>query len=225
MALAIGMWSLSNAGKNFSEKLTRGVKNFRSPIILQKFSALLGLIFLSPLLLGVALAIRLGSPGAALYTQVRVGQHGRRFKIYKFRSMRIPDDPLYPDMNSIKSDREGVCVKMYKDPRITGIGRVIRKLSIDELPQLWNVVLGDMALIGPRPALVDEVGLYDYDMMDRLNTLPGLTGLWQVSGRADTTFEQQIQLDLRYVSQQSVWLDLRILLLTVPAVLFGKGAY
>ena len=225
MSLAISGWSFSVAGKNYAEKVVRGIKAFRSPVLLQRLVALLGLVMLSPLLLTVALLIRSSSPGAALYTQVRVGKQGRRFKIYKFRSMRMPTDPLYPAMDKIKSDREGVCVKMYRDPRITAIGRLIRKLSIDELPQLWNVVLGDMALIGPRPALINEVAQYDYDMMNRLNTLPDFTGLWQVSGRADTTFEQQIQLDLRYVSQQSVWLDLRILMLTVPAVLLGKGAY
>lgn len=197
----------------------------RFPLWLQRSLATLGLLAISPLLLITALAIRLESPGAVIYTQIRVGANGRRFRIYKFRSMRCPNDPKYPPAEALKSDREGICQKMYRDPRITRVGAVIRKLSIDELPQLFNVVLGDMALIGPRPALEREVAQYQMRAMERLDAMPGLTGLWQVSGRADTTFEEQIDLDLRYVRGQSVWLDLKILLLTVPAVVLGKGAY
>jgi lipopolysaccharide/colanic/teichoic acid biosynthesis glycosyltransferase len=126
---------------------------------------------------------------------------------------------------NISSSREGVCEKFYNDPRITRVGKVIRKLSIDELPQLFNVLLGDMALIGPRPALVKEVNQYDQRTLERLKAMPGITGLWQVSGRADTTFSQQVDLDISYVRNRSVFLDLKIAFLTIPAVLSAKGAY
>lgn len=189
------------------------------PHFWQKLAALTGLVALSPLLLVVSLAIHCDSPGGVIYRQNRVGRNGRVFKMYKFRSM---DSRVAA---AAASDREGICSKNFKDPRITGVGRIIRKLSIDELPQLWNVVIGDMALIGPRPALISEVEEYDYTMLDRFNVMPGLTGLWQVSGRADTTFEEQIQLDSDYVERQSFWLDITILAKTVPAVAFGKGAY
>ena len=145
--------------------------------------------------------------------------------MYKFRSMYQMDDPKYIDPATMKSDRDGVCNKYYNDPRITKVGRVIRKLSIDELPQLINVLKGDMVLIGPRPALPQETERYQWYMLERFNAKSGLTGLWQVSGRADTTFEQQIELDIQYVRERSLWLDLKIILITVPTVLLGKGAY
>lgn len=195
------------------------------PRTLQASAALLGMLCLSPLLLLVALIIRLESPGPVLFTQVRVGEQGRRFRLYKFRSMRTPNDPKYVDISKIKSDREGVCKKLFKDPRITRFGRFIRKYSIDELPQLLNVVKGDMVLIGPRPALPEETDQYELKACGRLEATPGLTGLWQVSGRADTTFEEQIELDLRYVREQSFLQDIRILFATIPVVVFGRGAY
>ena len=125
----------------------------------------------------------------------------------------------------MSSDRDGVCKKFYNDPRITRVGKIIRKLSIDELPQLFNVVKGDMVLIGPRPHLVSEYKEYDRNILPRLYCRPGITGLWQVSGRADTTFEEQLNLDKTYVAQQSWWLDLKILFATIPTVITGKGAY
>lgn len=193
--------------------------------LLQRFIALLGLIVMSPVLLLVALLIRLESPGNPFFSQTRVGLCGRRFSFYKFRSMRVSSDPKYVDVSKLKSDRDGVCNKFYNDPRVTKIGKIIRKYSIDELPQLWNVVKGDMVLIGPRPALTIETDQYSMKARERLTAMPGLTGLWQVSGRADTTFEEQIALDIRYVQEQSFIQDLKILLATVPVVLFGKGAY
>jgi len=129
------------------------------------------------------------------------------------------------DVSKLKSDRDGVCNKFFNDPRVTRMGKFIRKYSIDELPQLINVVKGDMLLIGPRPALLIETDQYSMKARKRLATTPGLTGLWQVSGRANTTFEEQIELDLRYVSEKSWVCDMKILLATVPVVLFGKGAY
>lgn len=195
------------------------------PVWIQKSMALVAIFLLSPLILFVMLLIVVESRGAPFYSQIRVGHHGRRFKIFKFRSMFTKQDPRYIDQSKIKSDRDGICQKSFQDPRITKVGRVIRKLSIDELPQLWNVVKGDMALIGPRPALPEEVAQYDYRALNRLNVIPGLTGLWQVSGRADTTFSEQIDLDLLYVNDRSLGMDIMILLRTIPAVITGKGAY
>jgi len=195
------------------------------PEILQRFLALIALVLLSPLLLLTMIAIRAESKGAIFFKQVRVGEQGRRFTMYKFRSMYMPDDPRYVDPAQLISDRDGVCNKFKKDPRITCVGRIIRKLSIDELPQLLNVLKGEMVLIGPRPALPQETDAYDWYMLERLNTKSGLTGLWQVSGRADTSFQEQIDLDLRYVRERSWLLDLKIMLATIPAVVTGKGAY
>jgi len=195
-----------------------------SPIF-QRTLALIGVVLISPLLILVAVLIRSESPGRAIFTQTRVGENGRRFQFYKFRSMRILQDPKYVDTSEFKSDRNGVCNKFYNDPRVTNIGKYIRKYSIDELPQLINVVIGDMLLVGPRPALTQESDQYSMVARKRFNTTPGLTGLWQVSGRADTSFEEQINLDVSYVEKQSVLSDLRILLATVPVVMFGKGAY
>lgn len=188
-----------------------------------RIAALFLILLLSPIFIITWLAIRLESKGNAVFSQIRVGYCGRQFTLYKFRSM-------YSDMSNrpptnISSSREGVCEKFYNDPRITRVGKVIRKLSIDELPQLFNVLLGDMALIGPRPALVKEVNQYDQRTLERLKAMPGITGLWQVSGRADTTFSQQVDLDISYVRNRSVFLDLKIAFLTIPAVLSAKGAY
>jgi len=195
------------------------------PILLQKIVAVMMILLLSPVFILTSIFIRLESQGAAIYSQIRVGERGRRFKIYKFRSMYMPDDPKYVDINLIKSDREGVCKKLFRDPRVSRVGRMIRKYSIDELPQLINVVKGDMVLIGPRPALTQETDQYDYKSMSRLETQPGLTGLWQVSGRADTTFEEQVDLDIRYIKEKSLLTDLKILFATIPVVVFGRGAY
>lgn len=192
---------------------------------LQRGLALIGLLLLSPFLIVMWGLIRIESPGNPLFTQVRVGFNGRRFAFYKFRSMRVSTDPKYVDVSTMKSDRDGVCNKFFNDPRVTRIGKFIRKYSIDELPQLINVVKGDMLLIGPRPALVSETDQYSLHARKRLVSMPGLTGLWQVSGRADTTFEEQIELDIHYIKEKSWVNDLRILLSTVPVVLFGKGAY
>jgi len=194
-------------------------------VLIQRIIALLGVMLLSPVLLIITTLIRLESPGRALFSQTRVGENGRRFTCFKFRSMRIPEDPNYIDVSDLKSDRGGVCNKFYNDPRVTPIGKIIRKFSIDELPQLLNVVKGDMLLIGPRPALIIESDQYSMVARQRLTTMPGLTGLWQVSGRADTSFEEQISLDIRYVKEQSWFNDLKILLSTIPVVLLGKGAY
>ena len=195
------------------------------PLLIQQAISLLALLTISPLLLLVMLLIKIESPGKVLFSQIRVGDNGRHFRMYKFRSMYLKSDPHYQEPDPSQSSRDGVCKKYINDPRITVIGRFIRKYSIDELPQLFNVVTGDMCLVGPRPALAIETYEYEHTEQSRLFSKPGLTGLWQVSGRADTDFHQQLQLDNSYIKQQSVWMDCKIILLTVPAVLSAKGAY
>ncbi|WP_373092587.1 sugar transferase, partial [Zhongshania sp.] len=170
------------------------------------------------------LAILLESRGGVFFHQQRVGKDGQIFKMIKFRSMST-DAKLHAEVAAMESDRDGVCRKFVNDPRITKVGNIIRKLSIDELPQLINVLRGEMSLIGPRPALISEVEQYtDYDRQ-RLIALPGISGLWQVSGRADLSFEQQIDLDLRYIRERSLFTDIVITAKTIPAVLLGAGAY
>ncbi len=183
------------------------------------------LLVLSPLLLGTLLAIRLESPGAILFGQERIGRHGKPFKLWKFRSMYIDAEERLRELQAANESEGGVLFKMKQDPRITRVGRVIRKLSIDELPQLWNVLRGEMALVGPRPALAREVALYEARARMRLDATPGLTGLWQVSGRSDLSFEQQIHLDLFYLHRQGIKEDIKLLLRTIPAVLTSRGAY
>jgi lipopolysaccharide/colanic/teichoic acid biosynthesis glycosyltransferase len=195
------------------------------PVILQQSVALLTLILISPLLLLVMILIKKESSGSALFSQIRIGENGRHFKMYKFRSMYLKSDPSYQEPDPSQSSREGVCKKYINDPRITKIGQFIRKYSIDEIPQLFNIVKGDMCLVGPRPALSIEAYQYDNLVQARLFTKPGLTGLWQVSGRADTNFEEQLQLDKTYIKQQSFLMDCKIIALTIPVVLIAKGAY
>lgn len=195
------------------------------PVLLQQFGALCILLTLSPFLAVIALCIYLESPGKVIFCQTRIGQNGRHFKFYKFRSMYMADDKRFKMPEAEESSRDGICKKFINDPRITRIGKFIRKYSIDELPQLFNVLKGDMTLVGPRPALDCESYQYTKKQFNRLNCKPGLTGLWQVSGRADTSFAEQIELDLTYIKKQSFFFDVKILLATVPAVLFAKGAY
>lgn len=209
-------------GLTFSQDYI-GVENPGLPDLLQRLIAIVALILLLPVLIVTAIAIRLDSKGPVIFKQNRVGEQGRHFVMYKFRSMYLSSDPRYQEPG--KSDRSGVCEKYFMDPRVSGVGRIIRKLSIDEIPQLFNVILGDMALIGPRPALPKEVAAYKRYMLRRLEVKPGITGLWQVSGRADISFNDQIKLDLKYIDDRSSMADLKILFATVPAVLLGRGAY
>lgn len=185
-----------------------------------------GLLLLSPLFLGVALCIYYTDKGPVLFFQTRVGKWGKEFPFPKFRSMVTNAEDLKEALRA-KSDHgaEGVTFKMKKDPRITWIGRIIRKLSIDELPQLWCVLTGKMSLVGPRPPTVDEVQKYSLLDRRRLDVTPGLTCIWQVSGRGDIPFDQQVQLDVDYIESRSFKIDVMILLKTIPAVLLGKGAY
>ncbi|MEV4116462.1 sugar transferase [Nonomuraea sp. NPDC049695] len=180
------------------------------------------LVLLTPLLAGLAVAVRATSPGPALFRQTRVGRDGRLFTILKFRTMRRGSEQ---QKITLVSDREGVLFKIRNDPRVTPLGTRMRRHSLDELPQLINVVLGHMSLVGPRPPLPDEVVRYGDDVRRRLLVRPGLTGLWQVSGRSDLSWEESVRLDLRYVENWSLTLDLQILWKTWSAVARGQGAY
>jgi lipopolysaccharide/colanic/teichoic acid biosynthesis glycosyltransferase len=184
----------------------------------------LALLILLPLFAVIAIAIRLDSAGSVLFVQKRVGREGREFDCFKFRSMRPTAETIRFALEG-KNERTGPVFKMRDDPRITRVGRLLRRSSLDELPQLINVFRGDMSLVGPRPALPSEVAQYTPRHRQRLLITPGLTGLWQVSGRANLPFEAMIDLDLRYIQDRSLWLNIRILALTVPAVMTARGAY
>jgi len=185
----------------------------------------LGMIALTPLFLLTTCAIRFESAGAALFTQIRVGQYGKEFHIYKFRSMYIDAEERKKKLQQKNEMSGGVIFKMKKDPRITRVGKIIRKLSIDELPQLWNVFIGDMSLVGPRPPLPVEVAEYTLNDRNRLDVKPGITCIWQISGRSLIPFKQQVEMDIRYIKLRSLLTDIKILTLTLPAVISGKGAY
>ena len=195
------------------------------PMSIQRFVAFVAILILSPILLISMFLICIESKGSCLFSQDRIGKFGRHFRMYKFRSMYLKTDPLYQEPDLTTNDRDGVCKKYKIDPRTTKVGRFIRKYSIDELPQLFNILAGDMALIGPRPGLSIEVDAYPTSALSRLNGIPGLTGLWQVTGRANTDFQTQVELDQRYLNQQSIWLDIYILWVTVPTVITANGAY
>jgi lipopolysaccharide/colanic/teichoic acid biosynthesis glycosyltransferase len=187
--------------------------------------SLAGLLVLSPLFALVAIAIKATDGGDAVYWQSRVGTFGREFPFPKFRSMIKDADKMKDALLAQSHHQDAKTFKMKDDPRVTWIGRIIRKLSIDELPQLWCVLKGDMTLVGPRPPVPREVALYTLADRRRLEVTPGLTCIWQVSGRGDIPFPQQVELDVRYIESQSFFLDLKILFQTVPAVLTGRGAY
>jgi exopolysaccharide biosynthesis polyprenyl glycosylphosphotransferase len=179
---------------------------------------------LLPLFGAVALAIKLDSPGPIFYRQQRVGKHGRRFWMLKFRSMRQDADRLLDTLRA-HNEASGPLFKMRRDPRITRVGRLLRRWSLDELPQLFNVLRGDMSLVGPRPPIPAEVEEYEDWQHGRLRAVPGITGLWQVSGRSEVPFHDMVRLDLHYIRNWSLGLDLVILLRTIPAVLTSRGAY
>jgi exopolysaccharide biosynthesis polyprenyl glycosylphosphotransferase len=188
--------------------------------------AALILLLVGPALALLALLVRLDSPGRALYRQTRIGRHGRPFTVYKLRTMFVDADRIVEELaDANDSDPAGVLFKMKHDPRVTRVGSVLRTYSLDELPQLINVVRGEMSLVGPRPALPSEVQAYSPDLRRRLAVKPGLTGLWQVSGRSDLSWEDTVRLDLQYVDNWSWSLDLAIAVRTVGAVLGHKGAY
>jgi exopolysaccharide biosynthesis polyprenyl glycosylphosphotransferase len=173
----------------------------------------------------IAILIKITSPGPFFYSQKRVGLKGRVFNFYKFRSMCVDADKQKERLFKKNESKDNVMFKIKKDPRVTKLGKILRKYSLDELPQLFNVLKGDMSMVGPRPPLPDEVAKYDREHMERLSIKPGLTGLSQVKGRSDLSFSRWVRWDLWYINNWSLTLDLRILLWTVPAVLKGKGAY
>jgi exopolysaccharide biosynthesis polyprenyl glycosylphosphotransferase len=192
--------------------------------VMDRVGGLVLLVLLAPLLVGMVVAVRLESRGPGLFTQVRVGQNGRLFRVYKMRTMCIDAEERKRELSE-DDEGNGVLFKMREDPRITRVGRILRKTSLDELPQLINVVRGDMSLVGPRPALPEEVAKYDETARRRLAVKPGMTGLWQVSGRSDLDWDTTVSLDVTYTDNVTIAEDLRICLRTVKAVTSGKGAY
>ncbi len=196
-------------------------------VVKDAFDKVLGvsaLALLAPVFITVAISIRLADGGPALFRQTRVGKDGRAFTVYKFRTMVLDAEDRKSQL-AVSNEKDGVLFKIRNDPRITGIGATLRRWSVDELPQLINVVRGDMSLVGPRPALPDEAARYGDYVRRRLAVKPGITGLWQVNGRSDLSWEESVRLDLRYVENWSLVLDLQILWKTCSAVLRGSGAY
>jgi lipopolysaccharide/colanic/teichoic acid biosynthesis glycosyltransferase len=183
------------------------------------------LLLMSPVMALVALVIKLEDGGPVFFVQTRVGMWGRHFRMFKFRSMHADAEQRFPDVLPQNHHRESVTFKMKNDPRITRAGKWLRRLSLDELPQLINVLKGDMSLVGPRPPVPREVAVYSRAERRRLMTTPGLTCLWQIGGRAEIDFSGQVQLDVQYIESQSFWGDVKILVKTIPAVLSGKGAF
>jgi lipopolysaccharide/colanic/teichoic acid biosynthesis glycosyltransferase len=187
--------------------------------------ALIIFILISPIFILTAVLVKITSHGPIIFTQIRVGKDGRHFKFYKFRSMRIDAEKFREELEKQNESKDGVIFKMKRDPRITFVGRIIRKFSIDELPQLFNVFTNDMSLVGPRPPLPTEVADYTLEQRKRLHIKPGITCIWQISGRSDISFKEQVELDKQYIGSRSFWKDLIILLKTIPAVITGRGAY
>ncbi|MDB6019113.1 MAG: Undecaprenyl-phosphate galactose phosphotransferase [Pedosphaera sp.] len=205
-------WNLVIMGAHFLKRAFDIVASF------------IALLLLTPLFLVIAALVKLDG-GPVFLAQNRVGKHGREFKMFKFRSMVVNADAILKELLAQNQHADGVTFKMKDDPRITKVGRWLRKFSLDEFPQFANVLIGDMSLVGPRPCLPREVALYTLDQRRRLEVLPGVTCLWQIGGRAEIDFSGQVQLDIQYIESHNFWGDVKILLKTIPAVLFGKGAY
>ncbi|MCZ4495842.1 MAG: undecaprenyl-phosphate glucose phosphotransferase [Thermoleophilia bacterium] len=202
-------------GRRFSRSLKHG---------LDRVFALLLLIVLTPLLLAITCAIWLEDRTPIIFAQERVGERGKRFLLRKFRTMGVDAEARRKELES-SNEADGPIFKMRADPRVTRVGRVLRRTSLDELPQLWNVAFGEMSLVGPRPPLASEVDEYRTEHRRRLLARPGMTGLWQVSGRSETTFDEMVRLDLVYIENMSFWFDLKILVRTVVVLLRRRGAY
>jgi exopolysaccharide biosynthesis polyprenyl glycosylphosphotransferase len=183
------------------------------------------LVLCCPLFLLIAILVKLEDGGPIFFAQRRVGQFGREFKMFKIRSMCLDAEQKLKELAAQNQHKDGVTFKIKHDPRITRVGRWLRKFSLDELPQFYNVLVGDMSLVGPRPPVPGEVSKYSLAHRRRLAIKPGITCLWQISGRAEIDFSGQVQLDVDYIENLSFWMDVKILARTVPAVLSGKGAY
>ncbi len=181
------------------------------------------LVVLSPLLLVIAILIYLEDKGPVIYSQTRIGKDGRAFKLYKFRSMCVDADEKLKDLQEL-NERDGPVFKIKNDPRVTKVGKFIRKTCIDELPQLVNIIKGDMSIVGPRPPLPNEVEQYNSYQKQRLLVVPGLTCYWQIQKGEETTFDEWVELDLKYIKERSILLDFRLILLTFKVILSGKGA-
>jgi exopolysaccharide biosynthesis polyprenyl glycosylphosphotransferase len=186
--------------------------------------SILAIPFMAILFAVVALFIKLDSPGPVIFKQRRVGKDGRSFHVLKFRSMVEGAEQMQADLEDL-NEADGPLFKVKRDPRVTRVGKWLRRTSIDELPQLINVIRGEMSIVGPRPGTPEEVAQYEPWQMQRISVLPGITGLWQVSGRSDVPFEEMVLLDIFYIENWSLDLEIRILLQTVPYVLLGHGAY
>jgi lipopolysaccharide/colanic/teichoic acid biosynthesis glycosyltransferase len=191
--------------------------------LLDLVGASVGIVLLSPVLAAAALAVKLTSRGPVIFTQKRCGLGGRPFTIYKFRTMRVGAERQQAELRKL-NEQDGPAFKLTNDPRVTRVGRLLRKTSVDELPQLWNVIRGEMSLVGPRPLPLDEQGGCSQWQRHRLNVTPGLTCIWQVDGRGNVTFDEWVRMDVSYMRRQSVWRDVSILLRTIPAVLLRRGA-
>lgn len=185
--------------------------------------ASLGLVLLSPLFLVLIILVRSTSSGPAFFVQTRLKAGGRPFRLIKFRSMYTDAEARKASLSHL-NETAGPTFKLKDDPRITPLGNILRRTSLDEMPQLWNVLIGDMSLVGPRPPLPTEVAEYKPDQLVRLSVQPGLTCLWQISGRSDVDFTEWVKLDTVYITTMSIWTDIKILIYTVPAVLSARGA-
>ncbi len=188
-------------------------------------STAIGLLLLSPVFLIIMACIKFDSRGNAFYSQSRIGKNGKEFKFWKFRSMVVGAHQQKGQLVKHNESEENVLFKIKKDPRITKVGKFIRRYSLDELPQLWNVLKGDMSLVGPRPALPEEFSLYSNEDCERLQVKPGITCFWQINGRSKLSFSEQMKLDKLYIEERSFLTDLKILIKTIPAVISGEGAY
>jgi exopolysaccharide biosynthesis polyprenyl glycosylphosphotransferase len=186
--------------------------------------ASLGMLLTLPLWIAIALLVKLTSPGPIFFRQRRVGHRGRPFTILKFRTMRVGADEMLAELRAL-NEADGPLFKLRDDPRVTRVGRWLRRWSFDELPQLFNVVRGDMSLVGPRPPLPEEVREYEEWQFDRLEVPPGITGLWQISGRSDLSFDEYVRLDLFYIENWSLAYDFFIVAKTIPVLLSKRGAY
>lgn len=210
----VNMQLINIANQNRYEKIKRFFDIYLSTA---------ALVVLSPLLLVIAILIYLEDKGPVIYSQTRIGKDGRAFKLYKFRSMCVDADERLRDLQKL-NERDGPVFKIRDDPRVTKVGKFIRKTCIDELPQLVNIIKGDMSIVGPRPPLPNEVEQYNSYQKQRLLVVPGLTCYWQIQKGEETTFDEWVELDLKYIKERSILLDFRLILLTFKVILSGKGA-
>ncbi|MEK4012844.1 sugar transferase [Peribacillus sp. FSL M8-0224] len=208
-----------------AEQVNANLSYLRMKRSIDIIGSLIGLMILSPIILLIAILIKIEDPkGPIFFKQVRVGKDETEFQMYKFRSMVSDAEERLKDLLAL-NEVSGAMFKMKEDPRITKIGKFIRKTSIDELPQLWNVLKGDMSLVGPRPPLPREVVEYSSYDRQRLLVIPGCTGLWQVSGRSNLNFDQMVMLDLKYIEDRTFWFDFKIIIKTVIMIIGSKDAY